>query len=209
MKGLLLKDFYMIWKYCRMVLVLMMVFLAVSATGEENIFFIIYPMMVASIVPTTLLSYDEKCGWNVYSAGLPYSRAQLVSVKYMAAAILMMAVWLCSAIIQLIRIAFGSSMTFNELAFTLSLLLVMGVVSSSVILPVMFKYGVEKGRFAYYFMIAVVCGSGVAFSNILSSISFTLDIQTNMIPVIMAAGAIAVFAVSWLISIKIYQNREI
>ncbi len=209
MKGLLIKDFYMVWKYCRMVLILMMVFLVVSATGEENIFFVIYPMMVASVVPTTLLSYDEKCGWTIYSEAMPYSRAQLVSVKYMVAAILMSVVWLISAAIQLLRIALGSVISLNELAFTMSLLLVMGVVSSSVILPVMFKYGVEKGRFAYYFMIAVVCGGGVAFPNILNSIHFTLDVQTSMIPVIMGIGAIAAFAVSWLISIKIYQNREI
>lgn len=36
MKGLLIKDFYMVWKYCRMVLILMIVFLVISATGEEN-----------------------------------------------------------------------------------------------------------------------------------------------------------------------------
>ena len=56
MKGLLLKDFYMSWKYCRIVFLMMLIFLAVSATGDDNMFFMIYPMMVASIVPTTLLT---------------------------------------------------------------------------------------------------------------------------------------------------------
>ncbi|MDY2629059.1 MAG: ABC-2 transporter permease [Lachnospiraceae bacterium] len=209
MRGLLLKDFYMSWKYCRMVLLMMLIFLGVSATGDDNMFFMIYPMMVASIVPTTLLSYDEKSGWNLYSGALPYSRAQLVSAKYLVAAVLMSAVWLVSAGIQLVREALGAPVDMQDLAFILSLLLLMGILSSGIILPVMFKYGVEKGRFTYYIMIAVVCGGGVAFPQILEKVHFTLGVQEQMIPVLMAVGAIAFFAVSWIISIKVYEKREI
>ena len=39
MKGLLLKDFYLSWRYCRAFIVIVAVFLAVSFTGDDNIFF--------------------------------------------------------------------------------------------------------------------------------------------------------------------------
>lgn len=209
MKGLLLKDFYMAWKYCRVVFVLIVVFLGVSATGDDNMFFMIYPVMAASIVPTTLLSYDEKSGWDLYSGALPYSRAQLVSAKYLITAVLIFTVWILSAGVQVIRTALGASVSMPELTFTLSLLLLLGILSSATILPVMFKYGVEKGRFTYYIMIALVCGGGVAFPQILENVHFTLDVQGQMIPVLMAAGALIYFAVSWIVSIKVYEKREI
>lgn len=51
MKGLLLKDFYMAAKYCKAVLLLVIVFLAASFLGEENIFFAVYPSMIAGSFP--------------------------------------------------------------------------------------------------------------------------------------------------------------
>ena len=41
MSGLLLKDFYLSWRYCRAFIVIVAVFLAVSFTGDDNIFFLI------------------------------------------------------------------------------------------------------------------------------------------------------------------------
>ena len=83
MKGLLLKDFYLSWRYCRAFLVIVAVFLAVSFVGEDNVFFMIYPIMIASVIPMTLLSYDEHDKWTSYSGTLPYTRTQLVSSKYL------------------------------------------------------------------------------------------------------------------------------
>ena len=83
MKGLLLKDFYLSWRYCRAFLVIVAVFLAVSFTGDDNIFFLIYPIMIASVIPMTLVSYDEHDKWTAYSGTLPYTKTQLVSTKYL------------------------------------------------------------------------------------------------------------------------------
>lgn len=209
MKGLFLKDCYMIKKYCRAVFFLMLVFLAVSAAGDDNLFFTIYPMMVASIIPTTLLSYDEKSGWNVYSGTFPYSRAQLVSVKYLMATALIAGVWMIAAAIQGIRTAAGVGLAWEELSWTLSILLLLGLISTSVILPIMFKYGVEKGRMAYYIMIAVTCGAGVAFPRIIEKINLSVNVQGYLIPILLAAAGIVLFCISWIVSIKIYEKREI
>ena len=42
MKGLLLKDLYMTVKYCRIYLLIAVVFIAVSFAGNDSIFFIAY-----------------------------------------------------------------------------------------------------------------------------------------------------------------------
>ena len=208
MKGLLLKDFYMVWKYCRMIFAMTIVFLAVSATGQENIFFVIYPMMAASIIPSTLLSYDEKSGRNVFSQALPYSRIALVSVKYLIAAALVAVVWILSAAIQLIRFIAGVGSSPAELAIMLSVLLCMGLVSSGLILPVMFKHGVDTGRFAYYVTIAAACGGGVAFPQILENMNLTINVNARLLPAVIVCTGIIFFAISWLTAIKFYQKRE-
>ena len=43
MRGLLLKDLYMMAKYCRAYLLMAVVFVAVSLFSSDNLFFIFYP----------------------------------------------------------------------------------------------------------------------------------------------------------------------
>lgn len=83
MKGLLLKDFYMAWRYCRILLVLVVVFIALSWADQGSLFFLLYPIILVSMIPVTLLGYDERDRWTGYSDTLPYTRGQLVSAKYL------------------------------------------------------------------------------------------------------------------------------
>ena len=64
MKGLLLKESYMINKYCRMYLVLVCVF-AVIFVMSGNEFMMFYPVVLTGIIPMSLISYDERSKWYV------------------------------------------------------------------------------------------------------------------------------------------------
>ena len=60
MKGLLLKDWYMMKKYCRAYLLIAVVFIAVSLGNEDNMFFVFYPCLLCGMIPVNLLGYDER-----------------------------------------------------------------------------------------------------------------------------------------------------
>ena len=64
MRGLLLKDLYLIRKYLVSYLVLMVEFLVISAFSNGNMFLTFYPCLIATMVPVNLLSYDERSGWH-------------------------------------------------------------------------------------------------------------------------------------------------
>ena len=86
MKGLLLKDFYMARKYCRAYVVIAVVFSLLAVWGNTS-FLLAYPVLLASVIPVNLISYDEKSKWSSFSGVFPYSKQQLVSVKYLMALI--------------------------------------------------------------------------------------------------------------------------
>ena len=89
MSGLLLKEFYMAWKYCRLHLVITVLFLGLAMfSSSDNLFLLVYPCALASFIPVTLQSYDTQSRWNVYFETLPTSRAQYVSAKYLIGLIL-------------------------------------------------------------------------------------------------------------------------
>ena len=74
MKGLLLKDAYMAAKYCRAYLLIVAVFLIAAPFSGDNLFLMMYPCILASMVPVNLLAYDAQSKWEQYAGTLPCSR---------------------------------------------------------------------------------------------------------------------------------------
>ena len=207
MKGLLLKDFYLSWRYCRAFLVIVAVFLAVSFSGDDNIFFLIYPIMIASVIPMTLVSYDEHDKWTAYSGTLPYTRAQLVSTKYLVGMCFGSVAFLISMAATTVRMMLGGGFVLEQLAVVGTALLVLGCLGPALILPYVFKYGAEKGRVAFYITVGVF--SGVA--AVLAGMGFQIQgLSSGLWPLAAVAGvSILLYALSWWLSIRFYQKREL
>ena len=210
MKGLFLKDFYMMKKYCRSYLLIMLIFLLVSVFSDNNFFFILYPVILSSMIPVTLISYDEKSKWNFYADTLPVSRKQLVSVKYMMMLILLGTGILLIGVIQFGRMLYFQNFSVETLVLLTGILLIAGTLSSSLLLPVIFKMGVEKGRLAYYLVLGVICavfaGMGVLTSKESVQNVFLPSVKTVWI---IAGGAVLLFIFSWFLSVRFYQKREL
>ena len=207
MKGLLLKDFYLSWRYCRAFLVIVAVFLAVSFTGDDNIFFLIYPIMIASVIPMTLVSYDEHDKWTAYSGTLPYTRAQLVSTKYLVGMCFGSVAFLISMAATTVRMILGGGFVLEQFAVVGTALLVLGCLGPALILPYVFKYGAEKGRMAFY----ITIGLFTAAATVLAGIGFQVQVMGGGLwPLAVVAGvSILLYALSWWLSIRFYQKREL
>lgn len=207
MKGLLLKDFYLSWRYCRAFIVIVAVFIALSWADEENMFFLLYPTILVSMIPVTLLGYDERDRWTRYSDTLPYTRGQLVSAKYLVGLCFSGGAFLLSVAATLVWMGVNGSFSWEKLAVLGVTLLVLTCLCPAILLPFTFKYGVEKGRFAYYITIGICCGVG-AF---LVSAGFEIPAVTNSfwILTVVAVVAVALYVGSWVLSIRFYQKREL
>lgn len=208
MKGLLLKDWYMMKKYMRSYFLLLVVFVAVSFADDSNMFFVYYPCLISGMIPTSLLAYDERSKWDVYAGTLPCSRAQIVSAKYLVGALLLMAVMVLTAVVQAVHMLSVSRFEWSGYLILLQMLLILGCISSSVTMPFMFKYGVEKGRIAYYVMIAMVCGGSVAASSVFRG-AMAVGAGYGLPLALLTLAAMGVYALSWRLSIRFYEKREL
>ena len=210
MKGLLLKDFYMTAKYCRSYLLIGIVFIAVSFAGPEgqNMFFVFYPCLLCGMIPVNLLAYDERSRWLEYSGTLPYTKAQIVSGKYLIGIIVQGAMLLAVGLSQAVRMNLAGTFRLEEFALFMATIFAMATITSSITLPFMFRWGVEKGRIAYYCMIGFVCAAGY-----LGSVFFTgstrLAVSQGALMAILTLTGIAVYAASWLAAIALYRKREV
>lgn len=75
MKGLLIKEFYILIKYCRMYIYIVALFTVLSFVSPvTNMFIIMYPCAFCGMIPIALVSYDKAFRWDCYCMTLPYIR---------------------------------------------------------------------------------------------------------------------------------------
>ena len=201
MKGLIKKEFLMLWRASRAFGLICVVFIAMSAVSQDNIIFLFMPIMISGLLPSTLLSYDERCKWQEFSGALPVSRAQLVSAKYLLGLGCMTAILVLTLIVHLIVRRFPPQTLLSMLGAIYGLALFISAVS----LPMMFKFGVEKGRLWYYATLVLVGGASGASAGVATDLfSEGLPSFLWLIPVL----GVVIFALSWLLAIRFYQKRE-
>ena len=201
MKGLMKKEFLMLWRASRAFALICVVFIAMSAVSQDNIIFLFMPIMISGLLPSTLLSYDERCKWQEFSGALPVSRAQLVSAKYLLGLGCMTVVLVVTVVVHLIVRRYPTEMLLMMLSAVFGLALFISAVS----LPMMFKFGVEKGRLWYYATLILVGGASGASAGVATDV-FNEGLP-SYIWLIFAFGVV-IYALSWLLAIRFYQKRE-
>ena len=201
MKGLMKKEFLMLWRASRAFGLICVVFIAMSAISQDNIIFLFMPIMISGLLPSTLLSYDERCKWQEFSGALPVSRAQLVSAKYLLGLGCTTVILALTLIVHLIVRRYPTEMLLAMLGGVYGLSLFISAVS----LPMMFKFGVEKGRLWYYAMLVLIGGASGASAGVATD--FFNEGLPSYVWLIFVFGLV-IYALSWLLAIRFYQKRE-
>ena len=202
MKALLLKDFLTLKKMLRNILLIM---LALAFVPKLNmaVFFMVY----CSMLPITALGYDERTKWDVQAAMMPFRPWEIVVGKYVLGYLILAVATALSLLAGcLVGQATGAPVTADQL-LSYALYAIAITLCLAVTLPLMFRFGVEKGR------LAIILGFGVAFGAIASLVPFLNDhmdalmlTRAQFIALLLAASA-AANALSILLSIRFYRGR--
>ena len=214
MKGLLKKEFYIIWKNFRVYFILCAAFLVYGLWSSNNFFMLFYPAMLCSMIPVSIINFDEKFGWDLYSLTFPLSRKQLVSCKYFISLICSSAICVVYTSVWAGRLLligdYGEAMT--TLSVYLPTLITIVLLPPAILLPCVFKFGSQKGAYAYY---AVLAGLGAMIAVFLSVadmgdvIAFFQTADRSLFPILLLPLAAAVlFALSWPLSTRIYEKKS-
>lgn len=203
MKGLLIKDAILIKKYCIFHFIMSIMFFVMSIVGKSNLFFRFYSVVMLSIIPITISAYDEQCKWNQYEAALPISRKQTVIEKYIVE--LMMVV--PSTVIYSAILLIINNENKGEILLSAPLMLLCGIIPSSIVLPIIFKFGYLKGRIINFIIIAIAAMISITFFGYIS-VDENLELVNTVFAIIIFAAAVVIFIISLLISIAVYRKKE-
>lgn len=204
MKGLLLKDFFTLSKSLRIFLVLILLFACMPGYNMA-----IFAVVYASLLPVTALSYDERCKWDTLAAMSPYSPAEMVISKYLLGYIGILFASMLALAVHAVYGLFSSSPAGGYVS-SIAGGAVSGLLIIGLTLPAMYKFGVEKGRIAFFVILAVTFGAVAGLSALSDNgelSGFGLDIGAGT-GILILLAVILLNAASILLSIKFYSKRE-
>ncbi|MBR0342680.1 MAG: ABC-2 transporter permease [Oscillospiraceae bacterium] len=199
MKALFRKDFYVITTTFKIIMIVWLIFPIVAIINPEVSFFILYIGLIAGTMSSTLISYEEREKWPLYAGTLPISRKQIITERYLFTLIMILLATAMGAVILAINSIRGYPASSALLVQIFSTSLIM----PTFLLPLTYKYGVEKSR---YIVMIIVIGFSIGSQEMLSV--FENEKLSSFILPAMIIGSLALFAVSFLLSLKWYSEKE-
>ena len=213
MKGLLLKDAYQAWYYAKMVVVAAVVMMGAGVISMMNgaNFFIVYAGFLLGMMPMTLLAYDQTSNFNEYSAALPATKEQLVGCKYI--------VGLCGLVLAEAFAAAALGMAqlhwvAVDSALVISTLVQVGMttlLSSTILLPLSYRFGYEKAKYAFYFMVGLVAAL-MGFGVSANEDGLARNLLPQGVPPLALLGIVLIvlglYSLSWRLSVAWYGKAE-
>ena len=197
MKGLLLKDLYNIRKQAWWYLSMILLFCLLSVTVQNIAFAGTIGVLVTVSVPLIAIGYEEKDSWQKFVVASGREIKTIVAEKYLLGIICAVTGFVAYAVVYLLSERTSLTDLFVPLFMQITVL--------SVMLPTVFKFGVDKGR---VYMIAVILIFMLAFIGLLPAADKFVGtdlIVFNLTTAVLIAG---VLVISYFISLKIYTAKE-
>lgn len=208
MKGLLLKEWYVVRSEYKVYFFMLVAFTIIAiAKGSGD--FIYYPMAFCAAIPTGLMGYDEKNRWEQYCGTLPYTKKQLVSEKYLIGLAIQLVFLTVAGTTYVANAIIEDNFILGEFGAYMLVMFSVSMFSTSIPLPFLFKMGAGKGIKFYIASIVLVMVAVGTLESALMNGSIKIGITTNLLALILAAAMVGLYILSWYLSIVFYKKREL
>ena len=212
MKGLLLKDAYQMWSYTRWIILVSvaMILMGTFFMKDSSNFFMLYGGLMLGILPMTLLAYDQNSRFSAYCAALPVTKGQIVGGKYLIGLCgMVLAELLSMAALAAAQLLWGT-VTVQITVATLLQVAMLTLLGNIILLPLSYRFGYEKAKYVYYLCIGMLGGlMGIAVSSGGILLNSILPAHGSaLVGVVVLAVVLALYAVSWRLSVAWYGKAE-
>jgi len=160
-----------------------------------------------------VMAYEDHNNIDYLISYLPVKRKDYVLSRYLLGivSILLSSILLCIVYFISIKITSSQEISLNLLLPTS---ITSAILSMSVIIPLVLKFGINKGRVFMSIIVMVVSTVPVSIMSGISQNSKTIDSIMNLIntlgmPLITVIINVFIILISTVISINLYKNKEI
>ncbi len=208
MRGLILKDLYNLRKYGKTLLLISALYIMLTFMMDDSSMFGGMIVLLFAITSVTSFAYDSQSGWDTYVLSIPVSRKEVVLSKYVLSALLALMGGVLSLLMGWLHGVFNHVSNFSEMLLISYSLFAVALVLLSILLPLVYKFGVERSRVIILAVIAI------------PSAAIMVLVQTGPMPelseqtfhqVLLLSPVVIIVCgiVSFVISHGIYRRKEV
>ncbi|MGL5316439.1 MAG: ABC-2 transporter permease [Peptostreptococcaceae bacterium] len=206
MIGLIIKDLLNIRKELKIYVLFIAVYVAITFVSQDTNILMAVIAMMCVMMPLTAMAYDEKVNWDKYSLTMPISRREIVLSKYVLGVGLATMGLIITSIISI----FDNGIITDFLQLPVVYWCI-SIVLLSIILPIIIKFGAEKGRFIMIAVMFLPTFLIVLLSKVIpmDNITRIIDSLFNYATIIAIVSIVVSLTLSIAISTKIYESKEL
>ncbi len=210
MKGLIIKDFLVLKKTGRVFLLLLGLYLIMTIFMNTDM----GPLMVfiCGMLSISTFAYDEQAKWDAYALTMPVSKRDLVRAKYVLAIILCFIGAVAGVVLSVASNLDAPFIDWNGILIASGIALCASYIFNSLALPLLYKFGAEKSRVILLACYAVpLIGASLIMKELEKSSGSLLRLQSllNLGAILLPFVTIALLFVSYLISLRIYNKKDV
>lgn len=208
MISLLKKDLLNLQSYLKTIFVFIAFFSIVSFSMDDVGFLSGMLIMVFTMIPIASFTYDKQSKWDIFAQTLPVTRQEMVLSKYLLAILFIVIGFVISftmtAIISLMK---ESMIEVEMLILSNGLISAIAMILLSIMLPLVYKFGVEKSRI----ILITICLIPTVLVMLLSNLGIRLPSNFNWELLSYSAPliALALMVISSIISYKIFCREDL
>ena len=215
MLGLLEKDLRLLKGQKNFFLIILLITVFLSLNSEDN-FAVTYLTFIAGFLTISSFGYDDNGNCMPFLLTLPVSRTLYVKSKYVLGFLLTFIGWAAGMVISMVTaLLHKAPPTVEAVLFQLAWVF-LWMIMLSFVLPMLFKFGAEKGRMATLAMMLVFMAIVFVFTKLAETLGMDVDAclealagqQIVVLVAGMAAAALIILLISYSISVKIIQKKE-
>ena len=216
-RGLIIKDVLQLKSYWKSLVLILAIFIfsAIPQDDNQGGVAIMLPIMMAlgfGMFSIASFNYDEASKADRYILTMPVNRKNIVLAKY----ILTFSATVIGTVVGII-ISLGI-LTFIQTAWFDMSELIVGAIGGmfgigliqSIQIPCIYKMGAEKGRI-FAILVAMVAGifaGSLAFITVDSGTEFSTTLDLAVVGAILGVAIIIIYFISYLISCRIFEKKE-
>ena len=201
MMSLVYKDFMNLKVQAKLYLLIIAVWTVVAGI-ERNSSFLGGVLSIFSIlIAITSCAYDERAGWDKYALTMPIGKRELVLSKYVVSFLILGAG-------MLVFIGLNVYLQTEPMEFLgqIGIFVSLGILVADIVLPIIFRFGTEKGRTFLMLIFLVPAVLGLVMGEMEIPVNVTLSEME--LCAFMLGVAILLLPLSVWMSFRMYGRRD-
>ena len=211
MSGLIWKDLMVLRKTLKTHGLFFLFYFLMAAVGLFNISFVTAVLqLIVIMLPMSAFAYDEQAKWDRYAIALPLGRRRVVAARYLFTLLMVLIAAAFSLLTCTVISITGNGLFLENLAAVLTTL-GLGLLVADLLLPLNYKLGPERSRpylYAIVFLpvIALVGAAQLGWLDWLDQVPESYVISLFALAALLPLLG---FPVSWLVSCRIMERKEV